>query len=347
MSPFRAFVFLWSFALLTASLLHAEGGFKYSYVPKKVYENQLFPVTVIDTREEKRTPRYEFEINNDIRPLSDKPLVIRNGDDNFYTFYFKAKGSEVVLPRIFINDNGQISILESHTVPVKKLQQQREDFCGVLAADMKIRTSQVSHYDEKNYLVTLSIEAYEANLEDMKLDNVIESGIEEIERSGAKVKGEFYAVIPTTQKELKFSYFNTIKQQYVLLSTPVELLDSTVVTQTDLNPKDDSFEKLKKYTFMALVGFFFLMFFIYRDFFYLVLGTVSLITLLTFYTPKERICIKQGAPLYILPTETSSISTKIDEEYTTMLLGERQEFRKVEYKHGIIGWIKDEDLCEN
>ncbi len=346
MSPLRAFVLLWSFMLITASLLHAEGDFKYSYVPKKVYENQLFPVTIIDTRKEKTVPSYQFEINGGVKPISTKPLVIRNGDDNFYTFYYKAKGSEVTLPRVFINDNGKIIILESHTIPVEKLQP-KVDFCGVLAADMKIRNSQVSHYDEKNYLVTLSLEAFEANLEDMKMQNVIESGVEDIKRHGAKVKGEFYAVIPETQKELTFSYFNTIKQQYVSLKTSVELLDTTVVTQTDLNPKEDSFEKLKKYTFMVLVGFFFLMFLIYRDFFYLVLGTVSLITLLTFYTPKEKVCIKQGAPLYILPTETSSISTKIDNEYTTLLLGERKEFRKVEYKNGIIGWVKDEDLCKN
>jgi hypothetical protein len=347
MSPLRAFILAWSLLLMTASLLHAEGGFKYSYVPKKVYENQLFPITVIDTREEKKTPRYQFEISSDVHPLSTKPLVIRNGDDNFYTFYYKAKKEgEITIPRIYINVDGKITILESHTIPIVKLKP-RKDFCGVLAADMKIRNSQVSHYDEKNYLVTLSIEAYEANLEDMHLPNVQESGIEELERNGAKVKAEFYVVIPTTQKELKFTYFNTIKHQYIFLQTPVELLDSAVVTQTDLNPKEDSFDKLKKYTFMALVGFFFLMFIIYRDFFYLVLGTVSLITLLTFYTPKEKVCVKQGAPLYILPTETSSISTKIDKEYTTPLLGERKEFNKVEYKNGIIGWIKDEDLCKN
>ena len=98
---------------------------------------------------------------------------------------------------------------------------------------------------------------------------------------------------------------------------------------------------------MVLVGFFFLMFLLYRDFFYLVLGTVSLITLLTFYTPKEKVCVKQGASLYILPTETSSIGTKIDHKYTTPLLGERGVFNKIEYKHGIIGWVKDEDLCKN
>jgi len=347
MSPFRTFVFLWSFALFTASLLYAEGGFKYSYIPKRVYENQLFPVTIIDTRQEKKVPHYRFETHNGVHPLSTEPLIIKNGNDNFYTFYYKAgKEGEITLPRIYIDVDGEVTILEPDTIPVIKLKSQK-DFCGVLAADMKIKNSQVSHYDEKNYLVTLSIEAYEANLEDMHLQSASESGIEELERHGAKVDAEFYVVIPTTQNELSFTYFNTIKRQFIRLKTPVELMESTVVTQTDLNPKEDSFDKLKKYTFMALVGFFFLMFIIYRDFFYLVLGTVSLITLLTFYTPKAQVCIKQGAPLYILPTETSSISTKIDQEYSTALLGERKTFNKVEYKNGIIGWVKDEDLCEN
>ncbi|QOR62859.1 hypothetical protein ACM66Z_05215 [Sulfurovum sp. ST-21] len=346
MHHLRTFILFWGLLLLTASWLHAEGDFKYSYVPKKVYENQLFPVTIIDSREEKSKPHYQFDPSNSVRPLSMKPLIIRNGNDNFYTFYYKAHKRDITVPRITIDADGRTTILEQRTVPVQKLKQ-REDFCGVLAADMKVRNHQVSHYDEQNYLVTLSIEAFEANLEDMHLSGVAESGIEELEREGAKVKAEFYVVIPTTRKKLKFTYFNTIKQQYVFLEVPVELLDSTVVTQTELNPKEDSFDKLKKYIFLTLVGFFFLMFLVYRDFFYLILGVVSLITLLTFYTPKKHICVKQGAPLYILPTKTSSISTKIDKELHTPLLGERLEFRKIEYKNGIIGWIKNEDLCEN
>ena len=98
---------------------------------------------------------------------------------------------------------------------------------------------------------------------------------------------------------------------------------------------------------MTLVGFFFLMFLFRRDFFYLVFGVVSLITLLTFYIPHKKICVKQGASLYILPTNTSTLSTKINEEIDTMLLGERGEFKKVEYKEGIIGWVKNEDICDN
>jgi hypothetical protein len=89
------------------------------------------------------------------------------------------------------------------------------------------------------------------------------------------------------------------------------------------------------------------MFLFRRDFFYLVFGAVSLITLLTFYIPHKKICVKQGAPLYILPTQTSTVSTKIDQKLDTMLLSERDGFKKVEYKEGVIGWIKNEDLCDN
>ncbi len=346
MSLFRSFWLLLGLVFAFTTLVNAESEYKYSYMPKKVYENQLFPVTVIDTAQRNENPQFEFDKLSPVQPISEDPLVLRNGDDSFYTFYFKASRIDVRIPRLFIVSSSVNTSLEPQNISLSSLKS-REDFCGVLAADMKVRNSQVSNYDEKHHLVTLSMEAFEANLEDMKINNAEEYGIEDLQRDNAKVAAEFYVVLPVTQKILKFTYFNTIKKQYVFLQIPVELADATVTTQSDLNPKEDSFEKLKKYTFMILVLFFFLMFLFKRDFFYLVLGVVSLITLLTFYIPHEKICIKQGAPLYLIPTQTSTMSTKLDQELNTMILGERDEFIKIEYKNGIIGWIKNEDLCEN
>jgi hypothetical protein len=346
MSFLRSIWLVWGVFFLLTALLSAQDEYEYSYMPKKVYENQLFPVTVIDTTHRNDQPQFEFDTSSDIQPLFKKPLVVRNGNDRFYTFYFKASKIDVHIPRLFIVSDSHDISLDPQTIPLVSLKN-REDFCAVLAADMKIKNHQVSNYDENHHLVTLSLEAFEANLEDMKLNNVEESGIEHLKRDHAKVEAEFYVVLPQDQRLLKFTYFNTIKKQYVFLEVPVELEDASVTAQSDLNPKEDSFDKLKKYTFIILVLFFFLMFLIRRDFFYLVLGVVSLITLLTFYIPHKQICVKQGATLYILPTKTSTISTKVDQKFDTMLLGERDEFKKVEYKKGIIGWIKNEDLCKN
>ena len=342
----RAFFFLIFFSICLFSSLQAGEKYKYSYLPKKVYENQIFPITVLEIGSASKAPRFTFDEAESNRPLFKKPLIVKNGNDSFYTFYFKADRNSFHLPGLLIEEGNSTIYLDAADIPVTALKT-RKDFCGVLAADMKIKTSQASTYDSKNNLVTLSIEAFEANLENMHLKEVIEDGVENIKRKGAKAKAEYFAVVPASQKEIKFTYFNTIKKQYIFLKAPITIIDYSVSTQSELNPKDDSFDKIKKMTFVGLGILFFLLFLWKRDFFYLIVAAIVIITLLTFYIPKKKICVRQGAALYILPTYTSRISTKIDSDFTTPLLGEREEFNKIEYKNGIIGWIKDEDLCKN
>jgi len=340
-------LFFLLFILITfLTFIQAGDRYNYSYIPKKVYENQIFPVTLLEIGSTKDRFQFSFGSESINQPLFQKPLVVKNGSDTFYTFYFKAERGIFHLPRLTIAETDKVIYLDAADIPVVTLTPMK-DFCGVLAADMKIKTSQASTYDGENNLVTLSIEAFEANLENMHLKTMIEDGIENIKRQNAKVVAEYYVVVPESQKSLKFTYFNTIKGQYVFLEAPIVIRDYSVSTQSELNPKDDSFDKVKKITFIGLTIFFFLLFLWKRDFFYLIVAVVTLITLLTFYAPGEKICIKQGSPLYILPTYTSRVSTKVNEEFTTTLLGERDEFNKIEYQNGIIGWIKDEDLCKN
>lgn len=346
MSFLRSFWVLLGMLVALTSLSSAQESYKYSYIPKKVYKNQIFPVTVIDTSGEAEEPEFQFDLASATQPLFEKPLVIRNGNDRFYTFYFKVKDTDVRIPKLNISSESFNTSLPAHMIFLTSLNP-RDDFCGVLAADMKIKSYQVSNYDEKHYLVTLSLEAHEANLEDMRIDHFQESGVEGLERNNAKAEAEFYIVLSSEEKVLKFTYFNTIKKQYVFLETPIDLADDTVTTQSDLNPKEDSFEQLKQYSLIFLTLFFLLMAIFKRDFFYLVLGTVSFITLLTLFIPHARVCVQQGASLYILPTSTSTVSTRVDERFEATLLGERGTYKKVEYKEGIIGWIKDEDLCKN
>jgi len=328
------------------SFLQAVDECKYSYLPKKVYENQIFPITVLEIGSTEDVPHFSFDTNGENKPLFQEPLVVKNGSDSFYTFYFKAHKGIFHLPQLTIGKASETVYLDARDIPIVALKP-RKDFCGVLAADMKIKTSQASTYDIENSLITLSIEAFEANLENMHLKTVIEDGIENIKRHNAKVRADYYVVVPESKKSIKFTYFNTIKGQYVFLEAPIIIRDYSVSTQSELNPKDDSFNKVKKMTFVGLTALFFLLFLWKRDFFYLVLAVVTLIVLLNFYAPGKSICIKQGSPLYILPTYTSRVSTKVNDKFITPILGERDEFNKIEYENGIIGWIKDEDLCKD
>ncbi len=219
-------------------------------MPKTVYENQLFPVTIIGIGEKGNSNnQFTFDRSSNIQPIFDKPLIVRNGDDSFYTFYFQAETLDIRIPALYISSDTTEETFSSQRIGIKKLKT-REDFCHVLAADMKIKNSQVSNYDEKNHIVTLSIEAFEANLEDMVLNNVSESDIESLKREFAKVEAEFYVVLPVEQKVLKFTYFNTIKKQYVFLEVPVVVVDASVVTQSDLNPKEDNFENVANSVFL-------------------------------------------------------------------------------------------------
>jgi len=341
-----SFWLLWGLFFIMIIPLSAQDDYRYSYMPKQVYEHQVFPVTLIDTSERNDHPQFQFDASSTTEPLFKKPITVRNGNDIFYTFYFKAGKVDIRIPRLFIiSDNVDIS-LDPQMIPLSSLKKSKL-FCNVLAADMKIKNYQISNYDTKNHMVTLSMEAYEANLEDISLQSVEEYGIEDIKRDNSKVTAEFYVILPRTQKELAFNYFNTIKKRFITLNVSIELPNASVTTQSDLNPKVDAFERLKRYTLIFFALFFMLMFLWKKDFFYLIFGVISLITLMTFYIPHKKVCVKQGAPLYILPTQTSTIGMRVENKIETMLLGERGEFKKVEYKKGMIGWIKNEDLCKN
>lgn len=349
----RFTLYFWILAL--PILLWSQSGIDYSYLPKKVYEHQVFPVTVISTAKESNNSieSLSFDALSPQKPLFEEPLILRNGNDTFYTFYFKAgklikNRGFIQIPRLFIKTETTESTLDPVAIPILSLTSLHplKDFSNVLAASMRIKNYQVSNFDTKNHLVTISLEAYEANLEDINVSQVLQSGIESLRRDQSKVTGDFFVVLPATQKAFSFSYFNTVKRTFETLSFKTELANASVTTQSDLNPKVDAFERLKRYTLITLALFFSLMFLWRRDFFYLLLGAISLITLTTFYIPHKKICVKQGAPLYILPTDTSTITTHVGNRFTTALLGERGAFKKIELKKGVIGWIKDEDICK-
>ncbi|RUM70584.1 MAG: hypothetical protein DSZ07_02275 [Sulfurovum sp.] len=326
------------------SLLHADD-VAFSYVPKKVYEKQIFPISFLVNSSAQETP-INFNFLGDETPFLKNPEIIKNGTKTFYTFYFKTTDRLFIIPRITVTFNGNKKVLDGVKIPVKKLPKAK-NFSGVIASGLKIKNHQVSIFDGDTNLIAISLEAHDANLEDIYIPSALKDGVENAKRIGSKMEIDYYIVLPAKQKKLTFTYFDTIKETFVEKSIKIKIHDGTVAAQTDLNPKDDSFEKLKKYLLTILSTIFLLLFLWKRDFFYLVLAVVSSAILLTFYTTLATICVKEGSPLYIVPTSTSTTILHIDKKFTTTKLAERNKFVKIKYTNGTTGWIKNENLCEN
>ncbi|CAA6819232.1 MAG: Unknown protein [uncultured Sulfurovum sp.] len=318
------------------------GEVEYSYVPKKVYEKQVFPISFLTTSNES----ISFEFQGNKKPVLNEPVIIQNGSKTFYTFYFKTTEKLFSIPKVIVKINGHQKILTGLQIPVKKIPQHK-NFSGVIGSELKIKNHQVSVYDGKTNLIAIALEAHDANLEDIYIPSALKDGIENAKRNGSKMEIHYYIVLPTEQKNLDFSYFDTIKETFVEKSIPIKLQDGSVAAQTDLNPKDDSFEALKKYTLLSLSILFVLLFLWKKDFFYLIMALIAAAILLTFYTALATVCVKEGSPLYIIPTSNSSTSIHIDQKFKTTKLAERNEFVKIEYKNGTVGWIKHEDLCQD
>jgi hypothetical protein len=330
-----AFLLAFTFSLLARDV-------DYSYIPKKVYEKQVFPVSFLTTEKS----NLSFTFNGDKQPILKKPVIIQSGSKTFYTFYFKTTAKQFTLSSVVVKLEDKEKILSGIEIPVKKVPE-KENFSGVIASGLKIKNHQVSVYDEKTNLVAIAFEAHDANLEDIYIPYALKDGVENEKRDGSKMEIHYYIVLPSEQNKLTFSYFDSIKENFVEKSLPIKLHDGTVAAQTDLNPKDDNFEAIKKYTLLTLTIVFVLLFLWKRDFFYLIMAVLAATILLTLYTSLTSVCIKEGSPLYIIPTENSTTSIHIDKQYTTVKLAERNEYVKIEYKNGTVGWIKDEDLCQN
>jgi len=320
-----------------------SGEIEYSFVPKKVYEKQVFPISFVSTMKPEEGISFGFVGK---APILRNAVVINNGNKIFYTFYFKTTDTLFEIPYVIINIGGKEIKLDRISIPVESLPK-RANFCGVIAAGLKIKSYQASVYDEKTNLIAILIEAHDANLEDIYVPDALKDGIEKLKRIGSKIEGNYYIVLPAEQKKLIFSYFDTIKNSFINKSIPISIDDGSVAAQTDLNPQDDSFELLKKYTLTGVVILFLLFFIWKRDFFYLIVAFIASIVLLTFYTPLSKICVKAGSPLYIIPTYNSTVSGYIDKQINTTELFQRGEYHKIEYRRGVIGWVKDEDICKN
>ena len=324
--------------------------YSYSYTPKFVYKNQIFAVTVMAKHyDTKKKPVFEFDPLSMVQPIEDNPVVTLNKDEAFFTFYFKAKSKKdyIDIPALSISTIDYTYILKPIRIKQKELDLSSTDiFSGVLASNFRIDNVKIDNYDDTHNLVTLTISAVSANLEDMHILNVSDDGVENIKRDGANVTAKYYFVIEANKTSVPFSYYDLIKRHFVDIRVDLNP-NRYQMNNINLAPKDLTFDKFKKYFLIFVTILFILLYIGTKDKLYIFLIILTGGSLIYIFFSYKTICVKEGANLCILPTSNSNISLQIDHNIKTKLIKKYRNFNKIEYKNKIVGWVKDEDLCKD
>ena len=261
-------------------------------------------------------------------------------------YYFKILAPSFRLPDALITTPTYTARIQGVTLEAKRLSPPK-NFCNVLAHSLQLLEHESVQYNRELNLVVMKLRATVANLEDFSLPMAKKEGVKKYELNFPEATLLYYAMIPKNITELKFSYFNVVHKEFRTLSLPVVVRDESVSTQSDIKPTEDKNKKIKILLFGGIGALLFIYFLFKRSWLALLFSIAALLYMAYLMIPIKKVCVRQGAKIYILPTKQSTVfkinpQTKVYEE-----LNRVGDYVKIKLTKEKIGWIRDEDLCKN
>ena len=327
----------------------------YDSIPSKVIVGEVFPVTIksLSTQADYQDISYSFEKASGINLIDDSPNHTVKGSYFYDTFYFQATKIGATLPDVVAtvaNSNGNkyptSTTLQGEPLNVAGLNP-RNDFSNILAETFNIVSYKVTSYDTEHNIILFTATATRSDLGTIHIKNVAKQGIETLDNSYANSKVTYYAVIKKGLENFAFSYYNLTTQKFEKVSLTIIVDDDRVTTQSDLRPKDQQFSELKVIIASGVAFFFVLMIFWKRKFSYFLLLLLPVAYIIYIVKPAERICVKKGANIYLLPLSNGTIFETTDAQGNLEVEGNTRGYVKVKLSNKTIGWVKESDACSN
>ena len=319
----------------------------YEKKPDRVYVNQIFKVKI---KAIIATSDFDKIVTNFQNGIDVKVINPKNSwkwfNDNIYfnEYYLKAISSNAILPKI------EVSILKgAKNVAVKSLQpfkpeiiqlKKSDIFSGVIAKDLKILKSKTTKFDKKSNILVMQIEAQDANLRDFKVSNVIKEGIDSYSINLPYSKIFYFAILPKSQKEFKFSYFNILKNRFESFTILLEVSSEDTSTQLELNPKASKISMYKNIALVTLAFLSLIIFFFRRKMVYIFIFVLIMVYLFIFYNPFDGVILPKNTKIRILPTYNSTIFYITDRKIVAEKLNSTDKYIKVLLPNGKIGWVE-------
>ncbi len=324
---------------------------EHSNVPAHLYIGEVFPLTIKLTPVDVASGNIEYSLQNEegIRVFSATPKRVVKTDGVYDTFYFLTQSNNVRLPDITatVTSTGAESNAISGTSLVASTLTPPETFANVLADSFKIIDYKTTAYNQESNIVVFTATAQRCNIGTFSLSNAIKQGFESKLPNVETSQITYYAIIPNTQQTLDFTIFNLSKNRYELVSIPIVVDDDTVSTQGDLSPTDSRHTELKVGAAAILGVIFISLYYWRRQQWYLAASVAPLFFVVFTLLPNSSVCVKKGAPLYILPIKNGTIFEVTMEETNIEAENKIGDFTKIRLDNKKVGWVNKRDICSN
>lgn len=331
----------------TASGLTLE----FTDLPTHPYVGEIIALTVKLTPVDLAAGNIEYTLQNEegIRIFSDTPRRKVKEDGVYDTFYFLVQSSTVRLPDVTatITSTGAMSEALSGTSLSATTLSPPSGFANVLAEKFDIINYKTTAYNNESNVVIFTVKASRCNISDFNIPNAIKQGFESKLSNVGESQMTYYVIIPNSEQNLNFSYFNLQKQRYESLTIPIVVDDDTVSTQSDLSPTDARHTELKVGAAIVVVLILAGLFYWRREKWYLYASVLPMFYIVFALLPNQDVCVKKDAPIYLLPIKNGTIFEMTLQEEHLEAEKEVGEFTKVHLTNEKVGWVNQRDLCSN
>ena len=315
--------------------------------PERVYNGEYFSVTykTLSTIRQHSRIKYHFSGGRGSKLQNSKPYRKDKGSYVLDTFYFMATSSNIVLPSLTASIDKHQATLEGEKIegvtpnPDKK-------FSGILADTFKVTTLDAKKYDNKHNILTFEAIAEHCNIKTFNLPLANEQGFERSKVGIDHSSMTYYAVIPKKYDKLEFTYFNLKKERYIKITMPIEVIDDSVSTQSDLKPQESKNYIIKIAMASAVILIALILLIVYRKWWIAIFVILPGVYIALQATPAQEVCVKANAPLYLLPIENATIFDVLSSQGLFEVKHSVKGYKQITHNKKI-GWVSEDDICSD
>ena len=316
-------------------------------IPERVFNGQYFSITIktLATTGNHKKLKYTFKGGRGTKLQNHYPSRQYKNAYVLDTFHFLATSGTIVLPNFTAAIGSEKTTLKGEKIEGVTLNPDKK-FAGILADTFKVTSVDAKKYDNKHNILTFEAEAQHCNIKAFKLNGANEQGFESAKTGVDKSSMTYYAVIPKKYEKLEFTYFDLKKERYMKVKIPIEVIDDSVSTQSDLKPTENKNYIIKIAAAGVVIVIALILLIVYRKWWIALFIVAPGIYIALQATPAENVCVKVNAPLYLLPFENATVFDVLTAQGDFEVKNSVEGYKQITHNKKI-GWVSEDNICSN